>query len=113
MRNRTAYREYGLVFSNNWEFITSVKRHLGEPIHFTNLRAHMDKIANEAKVKRINFHGLRHTCATLLLKARIPVPVVKERLGHSSVQITMDLYQHVLPSMQEEAANELAKIIFG
>ena len=48
--------------------------------------------------------GLRHTCATLLLKAGEPVHVVSERLGHSKVSMTMEVYAHVLPDMQQAAA---------
>ena len=57
-----------------------------------------------AGVKRIRLHDCRHTHATLLLAARIHPKVVSERLGHSSVAITMDRYSHVLPGMQDEAA---------
>jgi integrase len=46
------------------------------------------------------FHGLRHTCATLLLQARVPVHVVSERLGHATVSMTMEVYAPVLPDMQ-------------
>ncbi|MCE5311457.1 MAG: site-specific integrase [Acidobacteriales bacterium] len=52
----------------------------------------------------LRFHDLRHTHATQLLKAGISAKVVSERLGHSSVGITLDVYSHVLPGMQEEAA---------
>jgi integrase len=50
----------------------------------------------------IRVHDLRHTHATLLLAAGVPVKVVSERLGHSTVTITMEIYQHVLPGMQAE-----------
>jgi integrase len=50
------------------------------------------------------FHDLRHTHATDLLHAGVPVKVVSERLGHSSVSTTLDVYAHVLPDMQEAAA---------
>jgi integrase len=53
----------------------------------------------------ISFHILRHTHTTLLMKAGINPKVVCERLGHSSVAITLDLYSHVMPSMQEQAAD--------
>jgi len=55
----------------------------------------------------IRFHDLRHTHATLLLRQDIYVKVVSERLGHSSVGITLDTYSHVLPDMQEEATAKL------
>jgi integrase len=41
-----------------------------------------------ARIRRIKFHGMRHTCATLLLQARVPVHVVSERLGHAKVSMT-------------------------
>jgi integrase len=66
-----------------------------------------------ADVKRIKFHGLRHTCATLLLQARVPVHVVSERLGHASVAMTMEVYAHVLPDMQREAASTLGALLFS
>jgi integrase len=55
----------------------------------------------------IRFHDLRHTCATLLLLADVNVKVVSERLGHASVQLTLDTYSHVLPTMQERAAEKM------
>lgn len=55
-------------------------------------------------------YDLRHTCATLLLLADENVKVVSERLGHSSVKLTLDTYSHVLPSMQKRATEKLASL---
>jgi len=55
----------------------------------------------------VRFHDLRHTHATQLLRAGVHVKVVSERLGHASIGITLDIYSHVLPSMQEEAAEKI------
>jgi integrase len=55
----------------------------------------------------IRFHDLRHTHATLMLKAGVHPKVVSERLGHASIGITLDTYSHVMPGMQEEAAQKL------
>ncbi len=52
----------------------------------------------------VRFHDLRHTHATLMLKEGIHPKIVSERLGHSSINITLDTYSHVLPGMQETAA---------
>ena len=49
-------------------------------------------------------HDLRHTHATMLLRAGVHPKVVSERLGHASIAITLDVYSHVLPGMQEAAA---------
>jgi integrase len=56
---------------------------------------------------RIRFHDLRHTCATLLLLADENVKVISERLGHASIQLTLDTYSHVLPTMQQRAADKM------
>lgn len=53
------------------------------------------------------FHDLRHTHATQLLRQGVHPKVVSERLGHASVSITLDLYSHVLPGMQKEAAERV------
>lgn len=59
----------------------------------------------------LTFHGLRHTHATLLLLAEVHPKVVSERLGHSSITITLDLYSHVLPDMQQEAVEKLSLVM--
>jgi integrase len=55
-------------------------------------------------VRRIRFHDLRHTCASLLLAQGVPQRVVMDVLGHSQLSITMDLYSHVMPSALRDAA---------
>jgi len=55
----------------------------------------------------IRFHDLRHTHATALMRAGVPPKVVSERLGHSSVGITLNTYSHVMPGMQEDAAQKV------
>jgi integrase len=63
------------------------------------------------KLPDIRFHDLRHTSATLLLSAGVHPKIVQERLGHSQIGVTMDIYSHVLPSMQQEAAGKLDKVL--
>lgn len=60
---------------------------------------------------RLNFHCLRHTHASLLLQAGVDIKVISERLGHSSIRITYDLYAHLLPGMQEDAVNKLENLL--
>lgn len=60
-------------------------------------------------IKRIRFHDLRHTHATILLQMGVNPKIVAERLGHSSVQITLDTYSHVLPSMKKDLAEQFSK----
>jgi len=59
----------------------------------------------------LSMHGLRHTWATLALQAGVHPKVVQERLGHSTIAITLDIYSHVNPAMDSEAANKVATLI--
>lgn len=63
-------------------------------------------------LKKIRLHDLRHSHATLMLACGVPAKVASERLGHSNIAITMDLYSHVLPSMQKDAAEKINLGIF-
>ena len=58
-------------------------------------------------------YGLRHTFATLALQAGVPAKVVSERLGHSTVAMTLDTYSHVTSNMQADAAEVVGQIILG
>jgi integrase len=60
-----------------------------------------------AGLPAIRFHDLRHTAATLWLLNDVNVKVVSERLGHASIQLTLDTYSHVLPTMQQIAARRM------
>ena len=68
-------------------------------------------LAKAKGLPRIRFHDLRHTHATHLLSNGVHPKVAQERLGHSSVGITLDLYSHVLPGMQEDAAAKVDAVI--
>jgi integrase len=70
-----------------------------------------ERLQAKAELPRIRLHDLRHTHATLLLKAGVPLKVVSERLGHSSPAFTMAVYQHVLPGMQRDAADVFARLV--
>lgn len=59
------------------------------------------------EAKKITFHDLRHTHVSMLIKQKVHIKVISERLGHSSVAITMDLYGHLLQNMQEDAAESI------
>jgi integrase len=66
-----------------------------------------------AGLPKIRLHDLRHTAATLLLAAGKPAKVVSERLGHSGTAITQDLYQHVTPELEQDAAATAGAAVFG
>ena len=70
-------------------------------------------ILTKAELPRIRLYDLRHTCATLLLIAEENPKVVSERLGHSTIVLTLDAYSHVLPTMQQRATDRLEKMLYG
>ena len=61
------------------------------------------RLINATALPRVRFHDLRHAHATHLLASGVHPKVASERLGHSKVGITLDLYSHVMPGMQEDA----------
>jgi len=85
----------------------------GNPVHPQTLAWHFTKAVRAAGVPVIRFHDLRHTCATIALTQGVPAKVVQEMLGHSSISITLDLYTHVVPGMQDDAAAKIDAIVFG
>lgn len=84
----------------------------GGPLRKSNLtRRDFHPLVEAAGLPRIRFHDLRHTAATLMLLAGIHPKVVQETLGHASISITLDLYSHVLPSMQLDAAQRIDDLL--
>jgi integrase len=76
----------------------------GEPMQPRSLTRAWEQALSRTTLPRIRFHDLRHAHATHLLANGVHPKVASERLGHSRVGITLDLYSHVLPGMQEDAA---------
>lgn len=96
-----AFEDHGLVFCQE----------NGEPIRPHVLSNAIKRHARAAGLPVIRLHDLRHSSATLALQASIHPKVVSERLGHSSVSITLDRYSHVSPSMQKDAAARMAALV--
>lgn len=88
-----AWPDHGLVFT----------RESGDPMHPDTASTVFDRLVRDSGLPRITFHGMRHTHATILLSKGVPVKVVSERLGHATVQITLDTYAHVMPGLQAQA----------
>lgn len=76
----------------------------GKPLLPNTVTHVWEKLVRRAGVKRIRLHDARHSHATLLLKQGIHPKIVQERLGHASIQITLDRYSHVAPGLQVAAA---------
>ena len=94
--------ELKLVFTNSW----------GNMYNHTNFyRRYWKKLVKAAGLpENFNFHGLRHTHATLLLLAGENIKAVSERLGHSSVSTTLNIYYNLVPNLQQHAADTFAKL---
>jgi integrase len=78
----------------------------GKTVFPANLTKSYAKDVERAGLPHISFHSLRHTHATMLMR-EVNVKVISERLGHSKIGVTLDVYSHVLPNMQQEAADKL------
>ena len=70
-------------------------------------------LLDRARLPRIRFHDLRHTAATMLLLQGVHPKVVSELMGHATVGITLDLYSHVLPDMQQAATEAMERLLGG
>jgi integrase len=93
--------ESGLVFTSR----------LGGPLQARQVIREFHKALKDAGLKRIRFHDLRHSCATLLLVQGVSPRVVMDILGHSEIAITMDTYSHVIPELQREAADKMESLL--
>ena len=69
------------------------------------------RLCKQAGISGVRFHDLRHTHATMLLAAGVPVHVVQARLGHESIQTTVDIYGHVLAPSDVEASAALDELL--
>ena len=69
------------------------------------------KLVRHTGLKVIRFHDARHTHASIMLKQGVHPKIVQERLGHSSIQVTLDTYSHVVPGLREATANRFDDIL--
>lgn len=98
----TTYEEQGLIFANE----------TGGLLHLRNIDTrHFKPLLERLELPRIRLYDLRHTHATLLLAAGEHPKVVQERLGHATITLTLDTYSHVVPGMQERAAERLDTLL--
>ncbi len=84
----------------------------GGPIDISNFNKHFRNLLNKANISRqFTFHSLRHNHASMLLKAGVNPKVIQERLGHSNIAITLDIYSHnIMPDMQQQAVDAIEKM---
>ena len=102
LRAGPAWTDYGLVFTDEF----------GEPLTGSRItERRLRPLMRREGLPPIRFHDLRHTAATLMLTAGVNPKVVSEMLGHTSVAITLDRYSHLIPTMQEEAALQMDRLL--
>ena len=102
LRREGLWQDLGFVFATRD----------GRPLYATNLvKRALPRILRKAGLRRVRFHDLRHTTATLLLGQGVHPKIVSEMLGHSNIGITLDLYSHATPTMQEKAAAALDELL--
>ncbi len=98
-----AWHDRGLVFT----------REDGNAVHPDGWSGAFERHTRAAGLSRIRLHDLRHTHATLMLGAGVNPKVTSERLGHHSTAFTLDVYAQVLPGMQQQAAEQIAALVFS
>jgi integrase len=94
---------------NDYIFCTSH----GSPLAAANLRTEFKALLSKAGLPDIRFHDLRHSVATLLLEIGTHPKTVQELLGHEKISMMMDIYSHVMPTMQKEAMAKLNELLGG
>lgn len=92
---------WGLVFATT----------IGTPLDARNVSHRFEALLVRAGLPRVRFHDLRHSAATLMLAQGVSPRVIMETLGHSQIAMTMNLYAHVMPTMQRDAADRMDALL--
>ena len=100
--------EYGPLWQNTGYVFTQPD---GSPTIPDQVTQGFARLVRKYGLPHLTLHGLRHAMATLAMTAGVNPKVVSETLGHSTVGLTLDLYSHVTPNMQEEAAQAVANLL--
>lgn len=111
LRQREAKLKAGPAWrDHDYVFCTPIGTHLNPTRDVLDV---LKSFLKQAGLPDIRFHDLRHSSATMLLGMKVHPKIVQEILGHSQIAITMDIYSHILPTMQEEAMNKLNDVLQG
>lgn len=104
LRAGEAFTDHGFIFANE----------AGGPLDMRNLaKRHLAPLLVAAKLPKLRLYDLRHMMATVALEGGMHPKVVSERLGHSTIKLTMDTYSHVSDALQHEAAQQLEGLLFA
>lgn len=112
--HRTRQLEERLALGSNWQesgFVFAST--IGTPMEPRNLNRTFDALLENAKLPKIRFHDMRHSCATMLLSQGVPQRTLMEILGHSQISLTMNTYSHVLPEMARAAIGTMDSVLGG
>ncbi|MFC1996923.1 tyrosine-type recombinase/integrase [Chloroflexota bacterium] len=101
MASGDRWQDHGLIFTTRY----------GGKKHHRNLLRDFKKVLRRADLPEIRWHDLRHTAASLMLNNNVPVIVVSRRLGHARPSITLDVYGHLVPSMQAGVGDMIDDLI--
>ncbi len=96
-----AWQDHNLVFCGQW----------GQQLWPTNVRQSFYRLLKQAGLPRMHIHDLRHSAATLMRSMGIDLKVIQEILGHRTLEMTANVYSHVLPSMQKEAVEKMDRLL--
>lgn len=96
-----AYEGNGLVFCNE----------LGRPVCPRGLTRHYERLLKRAGLKKITFHALRHTFATISLEEGVDIKTTQENLGHHSAAFTLDVYSSVTSKMKKDATDKIGNLL--
>jgi integrase len=85
----------------------------GAPLRQRTVKREFRKLLKAGGIRSIRLYDLRHTAATLAIAAGVSVKVISDQLGHASISFTLERYSHVLPSIQDEAAAKVERLLMG
>lgn len=110
-RQEEARAAAGQAWANTWSLVFTDAA--GAPVNPFQVTYEFGRLVREAPVPVVRFHDLRHLHATAMLASGVPVPVVSQRLGHTNVAMTLNVYAHVLPAMDVAAVDRFVAHLYG
>ncbi len=111
--HRTAQLKRRLGAGGRWQehdFVFTTRN--GRPLDGCSLTRDTKGLLRKAGLPLVSFHALRHSFATLLLVQGVSPRVVMDLLGHSDIRLTLDVYSHVIPTLQDDAAAKIGAALW-
>lgn len=105
MKKQTKYKKDNKEFYNDNDYIFCDK--FGNPLDPKLLPRNFKSVLKKAGLRKIKYHSLRHTYATRLFEADVPIKIVQALMGHSDITTTMNIYTHVMPEQKSQAAEKI------